>query len=63
MIENVIRFFKPNYKPDPVKLCFLYNTMGCSHVDGPLCHHPTCDMKANLEVTPRGIVERHDGEV
>lgn len=31
-------------KHDPVYACRLYDEIGCSHVDGPLCDFPKCSM-------------------
>ena len=31
-------------KWDPVYGCRLYDELGCSHVDGPLCDFPKCSM-------------------
>lgn len=59
MIESVIKFFKFRPPPDPVKQCHVYNTVGCVHVDGPLCDFPTCKMKAVLVITPKEILDQH----
>ena len=38
--------------PDPLLHCNVYKTVGCAHVDGPLCNMRTCDIVVNLKITP-----------
>lgn len=45
----LIAFFRKTKKfftghTDPVKNCGFYKSLGCSHVDGPLCDFPRCSM-------------------
>lgn len=40
---------------DPVRHCNVYKTVGCAHVDGPLCHMQTCDIAVDAQITPRLI--------
>lgn len=42
-----------NQNPDPVKHCQVYRTIGCTHVDGPLCDVTTCKDTYKVEISPR----------
>ena len=46
---TLMAFFRKTKKfftgyTDPVKNCGFYKSLGCSHVDGPLCDFPLCSM-------------------
>ena len=36
--------------PDPVKICKVHKTIGCSHVDGMLCDPNACREKLELDL-------------
>jgi hypothetical protein len=66
-MNNLIQMLFPWSKDDPVLHCNVYKTVGCAHVDGMLCNMKTCDVKVQLEITPRGKTEifragRYEGE-
>ena len=49
---EVIRLFRKDAL-DPVHNCLVYKTVGCAHVDGPLCDLKTCNVK--VEITPGAV--------
>ncbi len=44
--------------PDPVRHCEVYRKKGCNHVDGFLCHVPSCDIldKYRKEETKKKVI-------
>lgn len=42
-IERFAEAFNLKIYDDPVKNCDVHKEIGCSHVDGMLCHFPKCD--------------------
>jgi hypothetical protein len=53
VVEKIKSIFAPkDIPPDPVKHCHVHKTVGCSHVDGPLCDVRTCDVKVAVFITP-----------
>lgn len=44
IIKKVREKIQKMRKNDPLYSCKLFNEMGCSHVDGPLCDYPECSM-------------------
>jgi hypothetical protein len=44
--------------PDPMKHCHVYKTVGCVHVDGPICDIRTCDMTLSVTIVPNAIIEQ-----
>lgn len=57
MIRSIIRYFKYQPTPDPVKHCKVYKTVGCNHVDGFLCDVRTCNITVELKVSSNSIDE------
>lgn len=49
----MFKFFKS--KTDPVYRCAVYKTVGCAHVDGPLCDLTTCTIEVKAVIRPNGI--------
>ncbi len=54
----MFKFFKS--KTDPVYRCAVYKTVGCAHVDGPLCDMATCTIAVNVNIRPNNIEEVPD---
>jgi hypothetical protein len=44
MLKNLIKKLKGIRENDPIYNCQVYNTVGCSHVDGLLCDMETCNI-------------------
>ena len=46
--QKIINFFKPA-ADDPVHNCDVHKKVGCSHVDGWLCHMGTCEILSDYK--------------
>lgn len=54
MLDKIVKLTRmyiiPQRDPnDPVHFCEVHKTEGCAHVDGFLCHMPTCDIRKNFK--------------
>lgn len=59
LIRSIVEYVKDNAdNPDPIKVCKIYKTIGCAHVDGPECNPRTCAIKVVAVVTPTCIKEK-----
>ena len=58
MIRSIVENIKWSIdNPDPVKVCKVYKTVGCAHVDGPLCNPKTCNIEVHVIVSPKRVKE------
>lgn len=49
IINKIKRFYYRIINRDPLKKCTFHKEIGCSHVDGPLCDFPNCDIRLEHE--------------
>ena len=44
LIKKLLRSYYRFRNSDPINNCPIYKQEGCSHVDGPFCSFPECDL-------------------
>jgi hypothetical protein len=59
-MKHLKRWWNRLWANDPVWNCKVHRTVGCAHVDGPLCDMRTCNIRVSVEVTPKQLVEVPD---
>lgn len=58
MLRQLVRAVlggKGSVSPDPVKHCEVFKSLGCAHVDGPLCDMQTCNIQVKATITPYAV--------